>query len=420
MTSRCLDLRDHVTTKSISQMEMQSFLAPAHAAAFMFIDAIDPVGLLNSPVYQRIGSIFSKLARYEKFLGGTLAADVAIYVSSDSRFDYRENGLEVGKAAHRSDNMAAVFAGSHVTAVMGSAQSLQEAHIPYAVVTQRNLGQLGKYRAIILPNVLVMSDLEIKAFRDYVAAGGALYASGYSSLVSETGEVRKDFGLADVFGASARERMDYSLSFFMPSVRWLNRSILPQGQMIHRSGWIHIQNRTAKVLAELAKPWYPENEGTVLNPSFSSIHSTPPSIEPYAPGITWHRYGKGCACYAAGPLEAENQKISRDVHVELIRRLLGRPVSVEADAPAFVEITAFDKAAEKRINISLVSLRQIEEPIPCSGTVRVRLGKDRRFAALRSLPGRKRVPVRPIPGGIEFAFRDFEIFSMFELEYRTL
>ena len=39
MTSRCLDLWDHVTMKEVSQMEMQAFLAPAHAGAFMFIDA---------------------------------------------------------------------------------------------------------------------------------------------------------------------------------------------------------------------------------------------------------------------------------------------------------------------------------------------------------------------------------------------
>jgi len=421
MTSRCVDLHDHVTIKSSSQMETQSFLALAHAAAFMFIDAIDPVGLLNPPVYERIGAIFNKLAPYEKSLGGNIAADVAVYVSSSSRFDFRDNGTDVAKFSDKSLNLVTEFAGAHMTAVIGAAQSLQEAHIPYAMVTSYNLEHLGNYRAIILPNVLVMSDAEIQAFRDYVAAGGSIYASGYTSLVAETGSMRDDFGLADVFGISAMERMNHSLSFFAPSAPWLTRAIFPQEQMIHRGGWIHVRAETARVLADLGLPWCQENGGTVLKPSFCSIHSTPPSLDQkHAPGITWNRYGKGHACYAVGSLEGEKQKVNRGVLAALIRKLLGGPVPVEADAPAFIELTVFDKKPEQRMNISLVSLRQSEEPIPCSGTVRVRLPAGRRPAAPRLLPNGEPVACREIAGGIEFDFRDFEIFAMYELEYQIV
>ncbi len=418
MTSRCLDLHDHVTTKTVSQMETQSSLALAHAAAFMFIDAIDPIGVLNPPVYERIGSIFNKLAPYQRFLGGALAADVALYVSSESRFDFRENGIDVAEFSKRSVNMTTEFAGAHMTALMGAAQSLQETHIPYAVVTSRNLDELGRYRVIILPNVLVMSDVEISALRRYVADGGSLYASGYSSLVDETGTHRKDFGLADVFGVSAEGGMNHSLSFLTPSVPWLKRPILPQEQAIHQGGWIHIRPQGARVLAQLGKPWCPENEGTVLKPSFSSIHSAPPSTEFFSPAITWHRFGKGRACYSAGAIESEKRQVNRALVAGLIRRLLGGPATVEADAPAFIEITAFDKPGEGKMNISLVSLRQNEEPIPCFGTVRIRLPQVRRAVNLRSLPSRRRVPYRQTEGGLDFDFRDLAIFAIYELEYR--
>ncbi|MFZ4776060.1 MAG: alpha-L-fucosidase [Terrimicrobiaceae bacterium] len=420
MTSRCLDLWDHVTMKEASEMEMQSFLAPAHGGAFMFIDAIDPAGTLNPRVYDRIGGIFPKLAPYEKYLGGNLAADVAIYVSSESRFDFRENGTSIGDSSKRADNMTSESGLPHLAAVFGAARSLQEAHIPYAVVTKSNLDRLGDYRVIVLPNVLVMSDAEVEAFRSYVAGGGALYASGYSSLVSDDGSLREDFGLSDVFGVSAHAMMDHTLAFFAPTKKRLADLVLPQEHLIHRGGWIAIQNRTAKVLAELTKPWCPENGGTVLKPSFASIHSSPPALEAFAPGITWHKFGKGRACYAAGPIEAEQQKVNRPVFAGLIRRLHGGTIPVEAEAPAFVELTVFDKPSEHRLNLSLVSLRQNEEPVPCDGKVRVRLGDGRRVVALRSLPGRRKWPSRKIPGGIEFAVSGFETFSMFELEYKNL
>jgi len=417
MTSRCLNLRDHVTMKNAVQMEMQAFLAPAHGGAFMFIDAIDPVGTLNPRVYERIGGIFPKLAPYEKFLGGDLSADVAIYVSSESRFDYRENGIAIDASSERSDNMSTELGLPHMAAANGAARSLQEAHIPYAVVTRRTLGRLGDYRVLILPNVLVMTDEEIEAFRAFVAAGGALYASGYSSLVSGEGTKRGDFGLADVFGVSCKTMMDHSLVFLTPAEKRFAGLVSPQQHLIHRSGWMSIQNRTATVIAKLTKPWYPENAGSVFRPSFASIHSNPPAQDSFAHGITWHRFGKGRVCYAAAPLEAESQKVNRPVFSALIRRLHGGIVPVEAEAPEFVELTVFDKTSEHRLNLSLVSLRQEEEPIPCGGVVRVRLGRNRRCVALRLLPGRRKHPFHKIPGGIEFTFSSFKIFTMYELEY---
>ena len=420
MTSRCLDLWDHVTMKDVTEMESQAFLAPAHGGAFMFIDGIDPVGTLNPRVYERIGGIFPKLAPYEEFLGGDLAADVAIYVSSESRFDFRENGTRMGDSSKRADNMTSEAGMPHMAAVFGAARCLQEAHIPYAVVTHRNLHRLSDYKVLVLPNVLVMSDEEVEAVRAFVDGGGALYASGYSSLVADNGSLRGDFGLSDVFGVSAHAMMDHTLAFFTPKDKALAGLVSPQEHLIHRGGWIAIQNRTAKVLADLTKPWYPENEGTVLKPSFASIHSNPPGLVGFAPGITWHKFGRGRVCYAVGPIESEPQKVNRPVFEGLIRKLHGGAIPVEADAPAFLELTVFDKPSEHRLNLSLVSLRQKDEPVPCGGSVRVRLGASRGIVALRSLPDRRKHSFREIPSGIEFAFSDLEIFTMFELEYKNL
>lgn len=418
MTSRCVDLWDHVTMKPPSKMEMQAFLAPAHGAAFMFIDAIDPDGTIHDAVHERIGRVFSQVAPYEDFLGGDLLADVAIYVSSESRFCFRANGTPLRTLEARADNMAAGSGLPHLDAAIGAGRALQEDHIPYVVVTRRNLATLGRYRVVILPNVLILSDEEIAAFRAFVAGGGALYASGYSSLVSETGLRRSSFGLEDVFGVSSGEMMEHSLAYFTPQDKTFAVDIHPQTHLIHRGGWIAVKNQSAKVLATLAKPWCPEHAGSVLRPSFASIHSSPPGPEPFAPGITLHRFRRGHACYAAGALEAEDRPVNRRVFSRLIRRLHGGVLPVEAEAPAFVEITVCDKADINTLNLGLVSLRQDEEPLPCRVTVIVRLGPKRKIRRLRVLPSGRARRWRSVPGGLVFDVPDFQNFALFALEYQ--
>src|SRR5207302_872978 len=90
----------------------------------------------------------------------------------------------------------------HFHAVRGACKKLQEAHVPFGVVTRRQLDKLERYRVVVLPNVLRLDDDELEALRAYVAAGGTLYASRYTSLTETRGVRRDDFGLADVFGCS--------------------------------------------------------------------------------------------------------------------------------------------------------------------------------------------------------------------------
>ena len=60
--------------------------------------------------------------------------------------------------------------------------------------------RLSKYRALILPNVAMLSDAQCRQLRDYVRAGGSLMASFETSLYDENLKPRADFGLADLLG----------------------------------------------------------------------------------------------------------------------------------------------------------------------------------------------------------------------------
>jgi hypothetical protein len=60
--------------------------------------------------------------------------------------------------------------------------------------------RLAKYRALLLPNVAMLSDHQCDQLRAYTIAGGSLMASFETSLYDENLEPRVDFALADLFG----------------------------------------------------------------------------------------------------------------------------------------------------------------------------------------------------------------------------
>jgi hypothetical protein len=86
----------------------------------------------------------------------------------------------------------------------GCAQALVRARIPAVPVhvddVERVTRELG-LKLLVLPNLAALSDAQVDAIRRFVAAGGALLATGMSSLCDEAGRVRADLALGDLFGA---------------------------------------------------------------------------------------------------------------------------------------------------------------------------------------------------------------------------
>jgi hypothetical protein len=64
-------------------------------------------------------------------------------------------------------------------------------------------GQSGDFAVLILPNVGALSDSEAEAIREFARRGGAVIASGATSLYDGWGDARPDFALADLFGVHA-------------------------------------------------------------------------------------------------------------------------------------------------------------------------------------------------------------------------
>jgi hypothetical protein len=92
---------------------------------------------------------------------------------------------------------------------LGWYQALIEARIPFEMVHDRVLDadHLGRFKTLILPNIAALSDEQCRQLREFVDRGGSLVATYETSLYNEWGERRSDFGLADLFGVSFRNRV---------------------------------------------------------------------------------------------------------------------------------------------------------------------------------------------------------------------
>jgi hypothetical protein len=91
----------------------------------------------------------------------------------------------------------------------GFTQALVRGRIPYVPMDLGYLDRDGAdYSVLVLANVGGISDEEAAAIRRFVQRGGALVATGQTSLFDEWGQTRGDFALADLFGVKGGKPMN--------------------------------------------------------------------------------------------------------------------------------------------------------------------------------------------------------------------
>ncbi len=79
-------------------------------------------------------------------------------------------------------------------------QLLIQYKIPFTYVFDSDLGDLSRFRAVILADQESLSDKAVDQLREYVRNGGGLVATGHTSLYNDWRRRRADYGLADVLG----------------------------------------------------------------------------------------------------------------------------------------------------------------------------------------------------------------------------
>lgn len=402
-TTLATSLSEHTCRKPQSLLETKASAAIADGTAFIFIDGIDPIGTLNLEVYTRMGSLFDRLMPYYQELGGERVADIAIYYSLDSKFDMCDNGRSVTQVSGRD---------THTTAATDVARALMRNHLLYTVITAQQIDQLRRFRVVVLPNVHHLSPREAEALREYVRQGGALYASGGTSLVTTEGEKLPDFQLADVFGVSVLQAdwSDY-IHYIAPthagSAQFAGWSA-KYPPMVRGYGFQVRPHSGAEVLATTTLPWHGA-EPT----QFASIHSNPPWEATDNPEVVYHRFGKGHAIYCSSPIEKEENL--RDVFIRLVRKLCPDFI-LEADAHPSVEITLFHQPNRKRYLLSMVNFQHDMPNVPVEG-IRVHLRLPQSLKGVYLLPEGRAIRFQKRRDRVTFTAPKIHTLAMFGVEY---
>lgn len=409
-TSIALDLSNYTALKPLELLQCKAAAALADQCAFIMIDSIAPSGILNPQVYEKQALVFENMRPYQPFLSGEAVQDIAVYMSLESKFDPAENH-------HSVDDPAVSNRMPHVEAVLGVCKSLRENHIPFGVITRQNLDDLQRYKAIVLPNILMMDMIEANALREYVKQGGCLYASQYTGLQTPDGRHPENFLLADVFGVSYAGETQEHFTYIAPSqagteffddytadfpVGFPTTQILAEGQ----AGSI--------MLGELVLPYTDPADPH----HFASIHNNPPGKWTSRPALVLNQFYAGKALYAAVALEQFTH--SQGLFKNLIQHLAG-PFSFETDAPKAVELTLFKQADECRYILNLVNFQNELPNIPVNDiSIRLRMG-NQSIRQINMLPDQTpiefEVRYEQVESMVVFSLPRLENFQMIALSY---
>lgn len=160
------------------------------------------LSLLQSAAFNRgdLGMLGSPLLAEEP-LYETKRAFTAWFARHQSRFAPVQSAADV--AIWRSQRALAYNATSAHRSVILAEQALIQGKVSFDILYDDGLKDLSRYRALILPNVEIVDDEQIRLLTEYVRNGGGLVATELTSLYDEWRRLRPDFALRHLFGANA-------------------------------------------------------------------------------------------------------------------------------------------------------------------------------------------------------------------------
>ncbi len=351
MTSRCVSLQDHTSTKSDDEMFLSALSTLANGGAYLFIDAINPDGTLQENFYRRLHKINAKLAPFRSVVAENhlqLSADVGIFFSISGCIDRELNGKALRGFGGGGANNMAIRQNAVLDEALATAETLNQLHLPYRVVTDIET-QLGDLSALIINNAEFLAESDCAKIAEFVRRGGTLIATGITSLQNIDGFSNGNFQLAELFGADFTGKYSDTVSFLG------EEQILARGKtplVVSRGG--------AEVRARLAFPDFPVQNAE----HYAAIHSDPPGKLSEFPGLVVNRYGKGTVVYLAPPILKSCQYTQREFAKKLFAEFLPAPPVTAENLPGSAEITLLADAQGKRKFLTVVNLQDELPPIP--------------------------------------------------------
>ncbi|MBQ9788739.1 MAG: beta-galactosidase trimerization domain-containing protein [Lentisphaeria bacterium] len=334
MTSRCVNLSDHTSSKSKEELYLSGLTTLANGGAYFFIDAINPDGTLEEKFYTTLGEINAALSPFREAIKtnqAQLDAKVGIYFSIANCVDRNYDGMNMVDIASAQANNMSVRKNAVLDEVLGTAAILTKLHVPYQIITDYEQ-KYSKFETIILNRATYLRTDECEKLRKFVADGGKLIVSGDSSLFTPTGLSNGNFALSDVLGVEFTGKYSDSITYTG------DEKILANGKVPLVKAL-----PDAQVKAKLIFPDFPVDDAE----NYASIHSNPPGEASEFEGVVINNYGKGKTLYIAAPIFILQQYTQQEYGKKLLKEFLPEFIIEDENLAASAEITCLSTSDSK-------------------------------------------------------------------------
>ena len=394
ITSRCdPDLSYHTTTKSEEELLLHAVTALVHDGAFSICDGMNPVGTMCGNVYSGvIKNVFAKTAPYEKYVGGELRTNVAIWFSSRSKYDLSEEGNPVCPDTYL-DRQKKEF----IQNPLRMAQILREENIPFNVIPGKKLNKTED-DLLVIPNVVNIRDEELKDIEGFLKAGGNIYISGH------LGHPR----LLELLEAESAGRTDHNVTYMRPTAA--GKRFFPDFDDVSP---LAVQSKMEllklrgdyELLATIVLPYTMTGKR-----EFSAIHSNPPGIATDWPAAIIKKTGGGKIFWAASPIESSKPYLARKAVGRIVRELCGK-MHFSSNAPSFVEILNWVK--DGRVYFAAINQQEASPMASMSG---IEISVPYKISKAKLLERNDSLTVRHTAAGSVICLPQLDIFHFLEAE----
>jgi len=326
---------------SFAEAATLAYIGLASGADVGFHSSMDEYGQPHperTAVYQEVGREIDR--RAEWLVGAEPSPEVALHFSQNTRNFY-----------------GAADVATYAYTFMGAEQLLAEAHVPSSFVLDHQLDDrhLREYPLLVMANSACLADAQNEAVKSYVRNGGGLLATGETSLYDEEGNLRRDFGLAEVLGvnrdgvhpkvkeAQQNQHLRKYPFYLRPhaiteDLQKVARTLLP---------WFGMQVRDGR---EVLGTWCDVRQNTgwaCVNAGLEIIGDSG------MPLIVLGEYGKGKVCYISPDITAnyafDNVANMRHLIAAVIKWLA--PPRIEIVAPKCVLSSVFAQADRRIVHL---------------------------------------------------------------------
>lgn len=398
---------DFHSFKNPEALQYECFRVLALGAQCSIGDQLHPRGRIDPHVYRLIGSVYAEVERKEPWCKGARPV------------------VEIGVFTPEEFHGAAI--GAMPPALMGVERMLDEGAHQFDIID--SFSDLSRYKVVVLPDNIPVSEALAQKLEAYLAAGGALIASFASGMdPAQTGFTLKALGVTlkgegprDLNGELVRGRnflrADYA-QYLLPGSK-ISRGLPETELVMYMRGMDVAASPGAEVLADGILPYF---DRTYRH--FCSHRQTPSSGKQGNPAVVQ----RGRAIYFAHPIFSQyNQNAPRWCKVlflNALNLLLPEPL-VRHEGPTTLQAALNEQASEKRWVLHLLhyiperrsqDIDVIEDVIPLY-QVRVSVKAPQPVKSALCVPEGEALPFEQKGGRVEFVLPKLHGHQMVALHF---